>query len=86
MTSAQSRIAETIEVFYGAADHSSDGAMAGHAYKRSVDELDAGFGRELVLFSPYFNPPQDSLSLGYSLPHDNFRAPRKDVCILPRCE
>ncbi|KAG5638319.1 hypothetical protein H0H81_000737 [Sphagnurus paluster] len=47
MTSAQSRIAETLEVFYGAADRSSDGAMAGHAYKRSVDDLDAGFGREL---------------------------------------
>ena len=48
MTSAQSRIAETLEVFYGAADRTSEGAMAGHAYKRSVDDLDAGFGRELV--------------------------------------
>ncbi|KAG5725780.1 hypothetical protein E4T56_gene17087, partial [Termitomyces sp. T112] len=48
MTAAQSRIAETLEVFYGAADRTSEGAMAGHAYKRSVDDLDTGFGRELV--------------------------------------
>ncbi|KAG5342669.1 hypothetical protein C0989_010637 [Termitomyces sp. Mn162] len=47
MTAAQSRIAETLEVFYGAADRTSEGAMAGHAYKRSVDDLDTGFGREL---------------------------------------
>jgi hypothetical protein len=48
MTSAQSRIAETLETFYGAADRSSEGAMAGHAYKRSVDDLDTTFSRELV--------------------------------------
>ncbi|TFK17146.1 BAR-domain-containing protein [Coprinopsis marcescibilis] len=47
MTSAQARIADTIEIFYGAADRSSEGAMAGHAYKRSVDDLDSGFTREL---------------------------------------
>ncbi|KAH7339792.1 BAR-domain-containing protein [Rhizoctonia solani] len=28
--------------FYAAADKASEGAMAGHAYKRSVDDLDAG--------------------------------------------
>src|SRR5688572_20631005 len=48
MTSAQARIADTIEIFYGAADGGSEGAMAGHAYKRSVDELDSTFSRELV--------------------------------------
>jgi len=48
MTNSQARIAETLETFYGAADKSSEGAMAGHAYKRSVDDLDSGFGRELV--------------------------------------
>jgi hypothetical protein len=48
MTAAQTRIAETLETFYSAADRTSDGAMAGHAYKRSVDDLDGGFGRELV--------------------------------------
>ncbi|KAL0062698.1 hypothetical protein AAF712_010393 [Marasmius tenuissimus] len=47
MTAAQARIAETLEVFYGAADQTSEGAMAAHAYKRSVDDLDGGFGREL---------------------------------------
>jgi len=47
MTAAQSRLADTIEAFYGSADKSSDGAMAGHAYKRSVDDLDGVVGREL---------------------------------------
>ncbi|WVR05345.1 hypothetical protein IAU60_002359 [Kwoniella sp. DSM 27419] len=46
MASAQSRIAETIALFYSA-DRTSDGAMAGHAYKSAVDELDAGVGRDL---------------------------------------
>lgn len=48
MTSTQARIADTIEIFYGAADKNSDGGMAGHAYKRSVDDLDSSFTRELV--------------------------------------
>lgn len=50
MSAAQTRIAETIETFYGAADRSSDGAMASHAYKRSVDDMDGGFQRELVSY------------------------------------
>lgn len=48
MTAAQGRLADTIDVLYGAADKSSEGAMAAHAYKRAVDDLDAGIGRELV--------------------------------------
>lgn len=48
MTSSEVRLAETIEIFFQAADLSSDGAMAGHAYKRAVDELDTGVGRDLV--------------------------------------
>lgn len=48
MTATQSRIGETLETFYTAADRTSDGAMAGHAYKRSVDDLDTTFTRELV--------------------------------------
>ncbi|KAF8647133.1 hypothetical protein AX16_006964 [Volvariella volvacea WC 439] len=51
MTTAQTRIAETIETFYGAAEGASEGAMAGHSYKRAVDELDSGFGREMEI--PY---------------------------------
>ncbi|KIM69701.1 hypothetical protein SCLCIDRAFT_1208210 [Scleroderma citrinum Foug A] len=47
MTSAQARLAETIESFYGAADRTSDGAMAGHAFKSAVQELDASVQREL---------------------------------------
>lgn len=48
MTSAQGRLAETIDIFYGAADKASEGAMAAHSYKRAVDDLDTGVGRELV--------------------------------------
>lgn len=48
MVKAQGRIAETIDVFYGAADRTSEGAMAANAYKRSVDELEATTNREFV--------------------------------------
>jgi len=47
MTATQARLADTIDTFYGAADRNSDGAMAGNAYKRAVEELDGGIGREL---------------------------------------
>lgn len=48
MAAAQTRIAEHIEGFYGAADRTSEGAIASHAYKQSVAELDTVIGRELV--------------------------------------
>lgn len=48
MSSAQLRLAETIDTFYGASDRTSESALAAHAYRRSVEELDAGIGRELV--------------------------------------
>jgi hypothetical protein len=48
MTTTQARLAETIETFYGAADRTSDGAMASHAFKSAVEELDSGIQRELV--------------------------------------
>jgi amphiphysin len=48
MSAAQARVADTIDVFYGAADKTSEGAMSAHAYKRSVDELDNAVQRELV--------------------------------------
>ena len=48
MTATQGRLADTIDVFYSAADKASEGAMAAHAYKRAVDDLDTGIGRELV--------------------------------------
>jgi len=48
MSSAQLRLAETIDTFYSASDKTSESALAAHAYRRSVEELDAGIGRELV--------------------------------------
>ncbi|TBU33904.1 BAR-domain-containing protein [Dichomitus squalens] len=51
MTATQGRLADTIDVFYSAADKASEGAMAAHAYKRAVDDLDTGIGRELE--APY---------------------------------
>ena len=48
MTATQGRLADTIDVFYSAADKASEGAMAAHAYKRAIDDLDTGIGRELV--------------------------------------
>jgi len=47
MTAAQTRIADHINDFYSAADKTSEGAMASHAYKQSVSELDDVIGREL---------------------------------------
>ncbi|RSH81720.1 uncharacterized protein EHS24_007909 [Apiotrichum porosum] len=46
MSSSQERIAETISLFY-TADKASEGAMAGHAYKAAVDELDNVVTRDL---------------------------------------
>jgi len=45
MSSAQLRLAETIDTFYGASDSTSEGAMP-HTLRRSVEELDSGIGRE----------------------------------------
>jgi bridging integrator 3 len=50
MTAAQARIGDTVDIFYGAADRNSEGAMAGHAYKRTVDDLDSSFTREMVRY------------------------------------
>ncbi|KAF5361656.1 hypothetical protein D9758_007320 [Tetrapyrgos nigripes] len=51
MTAAQTRIADTLELFYSANQNetSGEGAMAVHAYKRSVDDLDGGVQREMDL-------------------------------------
>lgn len=51
MTTTQARLADTIDIFYGAADKTSDGAMAANAYKRAVEELDTGISREMVRHS-----------------------------------
>jgi hypothetical protein len=74
MTAAQARIGETIDLFYGVADRSSEGAMAGHAYKRCVDDLDSSFTREMVCYRLSINSQSSSLVvyLGRSLSHYNF--------------
>jgi hypothetical protein len=48
MASIQTRLSDHVDIFYGAADRMSDGAMAANAYKRSVEELDSVMNRELV--------------------------------------
>lgn len=83
MSAAQARIGDTLEIFYGAADRASEGAMAGHAYKRSVDDLDSSFTRELVRCQPSITSLASSwLNLGRTLSHYNFRATGKNVRIL----
>lgn len=79
MASAQTRIAETVALFY-TADRTSDvrpqrqadtdiqGAMAGHAYKSAVDELDAGVGRDLVSICRIQVSEADSRMLHSELP------------------
>jgi len=44
MTSAQARIAETIDCFYA---NPSNDAMSAHAYRRAVEEMDSKTGREM---------------------------------------
>lgn len=46
MASAQTRIADTFEVFY--TDKTSEGALAANAYKRAVEDLDHSITRELA--------------------------------------
>jgi amphiphysin len=50
MSAAQTKIADTIDVFYAAADRTSEGAVSANAYKRGVEELENSIGRELVCF------------------------------------
>lgn len=71
MSSAQLRLAETIDTFYGASDRTSESAMAAHAYRRSVEELDTGIGRELVR-GPLSPPSPSHLGISPSA----FSAPR----------
>ncbi|KAI4519477.1 BAR-domain-containing protein [Schizophyllum commune Loenen D] len=51
MSQAQARIAGTVETFYGAADRTSEGAMAAHAYKSAIEELEGSISREFE--TPY---------------------------------
>ena len=80
MTATQGRLADTIDVFYTAADKASESAMAAHAYKRAVDDLDTGLGRELVRLVP---PPRFLSSL-FFLPADGLLITRRPCCF-PMC-
>ncbi|KAH9949585.1 BAR-domain-containing protein [Amylocystis lapponica] len=89
MTSAQGRLADTIDIFYGAADKASEGAMAAHAYKRAVDDLDTGVGREMHLVNEHINKRNKKL-----LDYDSARSkmnkliakPSEDPTKLPRAQ
>jgi len=41
IASSQVKISETVDIFFGAADRTSGGAMAANAYRRSTEELDS---------------------------------------------
>ena len=93
MSSAQLRLAETIDTFYSASDKTSESAMAAHAYRRSVEELDAGIGRELVRgrLINYLLAPHILLcfllylffDIGRPLSHDHPRSARQDELVFP---
>lgn len=83
MTSAQARLADTIEKFYSAADRTSDGAMAGHAFKSAIEELDNSVQRELVRRD--IGPRGDPHSVvvpGRALSYVYHGATGKDECVL----
>ena len=88
MTATQGRLADTIDVFYSAADKASESAMAAHSYKRAIDDLDTGMGRELVRLLPVYSSPRFLTSLpfrllGITLPYDHHGTPRQDERHLP---
>jgi hypothetical protein len=88
MVAAQGRIAETIDVFYGAADRTSEGAMAANAYKRSVDELDAATTREFVSSNPDFYivryDADRGTFTGRSISNMHLGTAGQDECLFPR--
>jgi hypothetical protein len=82
MTQIQNRLSDHVDVFYGAADRTSDGAMAAHAYKRSVEELDTGVARELVRAPVLSRLEAHEPHSGRTLPNNNYGTPGKDERIL----
>ena len=68
MASAQTRIADTVELFYTAADRTSDGALAANAYKRATEDLDHSITRELARV-PFVPPLRRCLLIEYSRTH-----------------
>ena len=89
MTAAQARLADTIDVFYGAADKTSEGAMAAHAYKRAVEELDTGIAREMVCgccLSVRTPSDLNGTIAGCPIQTDDYGTPGQDECVFPRGE
>ena len=87
MSSAQTRIADTIEQFYIAADRSSPGALAANAYKRAVEDLDHSITRELARAFPTLSPRGCFLTtnrfLGRAIPDNDYGTRRQTVRTLP---
>jgi len=82
MAAAQARLAETLQKFY-TVHHETEGAMAGHAYKQSADDLDSGLQKELVCIDDSFAlflTISNKILLGNSIPHYCFGAAGKDGC------
>jgi len=89
VASAQTRVADTIELFYTAADRTSDGALAANAYKRAVEDLDHSVTRELVQVpsSPMKIFPDCTgwTILGRTVPNDGHGASRQAQRTFPNC-
>lgn len=89
MTGAQTRIADHISNFYQAADRTSEGAMAAHAYKQSVVELDDVIGRELVRYSTKSldfaraDCENACMIAGRTISHNDYGADWEDECLFP---
>lgn len=84
MASAQTRVADTIEVFYTASDRTSEGALAANAYKRAVEDLDHSITRELArVLPPPLNRPLTVMFLGRSVPDDDYGTYRQAQRALP---
>ena len=86
MASAQTRIADTIELFYTGTDRTSDGALAANAYKRAVEDLDHSVTRELVYLFHRIRKSILIVEVGYlgrTLPNDNYGTSRQAQRTLP---
>jgi len=85
MASAQTRIADTVEVFFTGTDRTSDGALAANAYKRAVEELDHSVTRELVPSSCSLLSTRVLIVavLGRTIPNDDYGTSRQAQRTLP---
>jgi bridging integrator 3 len=54
MAASQSQLGSTLETFYGSSEQGTEGAIAAHAYKRAVTEIDAKMSSEVVCYKSTF--------------------------------